>query len=111
MTLTGIPSTSTQVSEHVTFRIDCSEGKKFVLRIHTLSKSRNETLSELEWLAAIRRKGLIVPEGVMNREGELITEYCHKRLLKYYATLLKWVEGERLDKGALTEEHIRKNGK
>ena len=99
-----------QVSEHVTFRIDCNEGQKFLLRIHTLSKSRNETVSELVWLAALRRKGLIVPEGVCNREGELVTNTATSGNQQYYATLLKWVEGERLDKGALTEEHIRKIG-
>ena len=46
----------------------------------------------------------------MNREGELVTNTAISGNQQYYATLLRWVEGERLDKKALTEEHIRKMG-
>ncbi|QGQ99188.1 aminoglycoside phosphotransferase [Paenibacillus psychroresistens] len=99
-----------QVSEHVTFRIESGEGEKFLLRIHPESKSQEETLSELEWLVALRRKGLVVPEAVLNREGVFVTDTATSGGHRYYATLLKWVEGERLDKKALTEMSIRKMG-
>ncbi|NGZ76553.1 hypothetical protein [Saccharibacillus alkalitolerans] len=37
-----------QLSEHGTFRIECDEGDKFLLRIHSGNKPRESTLSELE---------------------------------------------------------------
>lgn len=99
-----------QVSEHVTFRIENGEEEKFLLRIHQVSKSREETISELEWLATLRRKGLVVPEAVLNREGAFVTNTATSGGQRYYATMLRWIEGERLDKKALTEESIRKMG-
>jgi Ser/Thr protein kinase RdoA (MazF antagonist) len=99
-----------QLSEHVTFRIECGEGEKLLLRIHPKSKSREETVSELEWLATLRYKGLVVPEAVLNREGAFVTDTSPSGGQRYYATLLRWVEGERMDKRALTVESIRKMG-
>ncbi|CAM3428196.1 phosphotransferase [Paenibacillus lupini] len=99
-----------QVSEHVTFRIDCGEGDKYLLRIHSGNKSAEATLSELEWLNHLGRKEIIVPNGVMNREISLITTLPDEDGQTYYATLLRWVEGERLDKWSLTDEHIQQMG-
>ncbi|MCQ6563770.1 phosphotransferase enzyme family protein [Paenibacillus mendelii] len=97
-----------QISEHVTFRI-AAEGEQFLLRIHPAGKPREETISELEWLAALRGKGLIVPEGVPNRDGFLVTDAA-TRVGPSYTTLLRWVEGEILDREALTEEAFRRIG-
>ncbi|WP_127531572.1 phosphotransferase enzyme family protein [Paenibacillus kobensis] len=99
-----------QVSEHVTFRIQCGEGDSFLLRIHPGNKAHSEVSSELEWLAHLRGKGLIVPEGVRNQSGEFITVTTmtdDADAGPYYATLMRWIEGERLTKWALTEDHIR----
>ncbi|MBT2763354.1 phosphotransferase [Paenibacillus sp. ISL-20] len=100
-----------QVSEHVTFRIQSSEGESYLLRIHTRNKSYAEVISELEWLAHLRSKGLIVPDGVLNRNGEFITVATTDGNAEYYATLMRWIEGDRLDKKVLTEDNIRAMGK
>lgn len=55
-------------------------------------------ISELEWLAHLRSKGLIVPDGVLNRNGEFITVATTDGNAEYYATLMRWIEGDRLDK-------------
>lgn len=99
-----------QVSEHVTFRIESSDGEKFLLRIHSVSKSREETVSELEWLATLRYKGIVVSEAVLNQRGAVVTDIATSDGQLYYVTLLKWIEGEHLDKRALTVESIRKMG-
>lgn len=99
-----------QVSEHVTFRIDCGESDQYLLRIHSGNKSVETILSELEWLNHLRRKEIIVPNGVMNREDSLITIIPGVDGQIYYATMLRWVEGERLDKWTLTDEHIQQMG-
>ncbi|MDQ6421648.1 phosphotransferase [Paenibacillus sp. LHD-117] len=99
-----------QVSEHVTFRVETDEGVQFLLRIHPASKPREETISELQWLSAMKSKGLILPEAVPNREGAFVTDATTSTGQRFYSTLLRWIEGERLEKGALTEEAIRKMG-
>ncbi|MFD2610822.1 phosphotransferase enzyme family protein [Paenibacillus gansuensis] len=99
-----------QISEHVTFRIENGEEEKFLLRIHQIDKTSEEIISELEWLATLKRKGLDVPEAIVNREGALVTHTATTDGHRYYVTLLRWIEGERLDKKVLTEEKIRKMG-
>ncbi|MDQ0061379.1 phosphotransferase enzyme family protein [Paenibacillus harenae] len=99
-----------QVSEHVTFRIVTDEGEQFLLRIHPPGKPREETISELEWLSEMKSKGLILPAAVPNRQGAFVTDAATSDGLRFYSTLLRWIEGERLEKGALTEEAIRKMG-
>lgn len=99
-----------QVSEHVTFRIESSEGEKFLLRIHPMSKSCEEIESELEWLASLRYKGFVVPEAMLNRVGAYVTDTATSGGQRYYATMLRWIEGERLDKRALTAESVQKMG-
>ncbi|QYR20216.1 phosphotransferase [Paenibacillus sp. sptzw28] len=99
-----------QLSEHVTFRIVAGEGEQFLLRIHPAGKPPEETNSELEWLSAMKRKGLILPEALPNREGAFVTETSTSCGKMFYATFLRWIEGERLDRGGLTEEAIRKMG-
>lgn len=99
-----------QASEHVTFRIVANEGEQFLLRIHPQSKPREETVSELEWLSALRSKGLTLPEAVSNREGAFVTNAVTSGGQRFYSTLLRWIEGERLEKEALTDELTRKMG-
>ncbi|MFB9328966.1 phosphotransferase enzyme family protein [Paenibacillus aurantiacus] len=96
-----------QVSEHVTFRIEANEGQSYLLRIHPDNKPRQEIASELEWLTALSTKGLVVPETVVNDDGETITDCEAGGGQRYFATVLTWIEGERPERGALTEEGIR----
>lgn len=100
-----------QVSEHVTFRVHSSRGESYLLRIDASNKSDAEVSSELEWLAHLNSKGLVVPDGVRNRKGEFITAATTDEKAQYYATLMRWIEGDRLHKKALTEDHIQAMGK
>lgn len=99
-----------QISEHATFRVDFGDGEKLLLRIHPATKTRSETASELEWLAYLRHKELIVPVAISNHEGEFITNAESREGLRYYATLLKWVEGDTIHKGMLTTENVHRLG-
>lgn len=99
-----------QVSEHVTFRIVTDAGEQYLLRVHSGSKPREEIASELEWMGALKHKGLILPEAVPNREGALITNAAAGDGQSFHTTLLKWIEGERLERGTFTEDTIRKMG-
>lgn len=99
-----------QVSEHVTFRIVSDGGEQFLLRIHPDNKQREGTVSEIEWLFALKSKGLILPVAVTNREGTFITETSLSDGQRFYSSLMRWVEGNHVDKSELTEEAIRKTG-
>ncbi|WP_454191290.1 phosphotransferase enzyme family protein [Paenibacillus sp. Marseille-Q7038] len=99
-----------QISEHVTFRIVSDMDGSFLLRIHSKDKDQREISSELEWTTAMKRKGITLPVGVRNREGSFVTTTYSDDGKPYHATLLTWVEGERLEKGEHTEESIQKLG-
>ncbi|WP_160031589.1 phosphotransferase enzyme family protein [Paenibacillus sp. An7] len=99
-----------QISEHVTFRIVSDMDGSFLLRIHSADKKEREISSELEWTSAMKSKGITLPVAVRNREGSLVTTAYSDDGKLYHATLLTWVEGERLEKGAHTEETIYKMG-
>ncbi|MEK3768195.1 phosphotransferase [Paenibacillus sp. FSL R5-0887] len=99
-----------QVSEHVTFRIVNDVGEQFLLRIHPDNKQREGTISEIEWLFALKSKGLLLPEAVINREGTFITEASVCDGQRFYSSLMRWVEGKHVDKSELTEQGIRKIG-
>ncbi|MFC4099094.1 phosphotransferase enzyme family protein [Paenibacillus xanthanilyticus] len=99
-----------QVSEHVTFRIEVGEKESYLLRIHPGSKPRPEIASELEWLAALKRKGLMIPEAVANRDGAFLTDASTHGGQQLTATVLTWIEGEQGGRGALTEEAARAMG-
>jgi Ser/Thr protein kinase RdoA (MazF antagonist) len=99
-----------QVSEHVTFRIVSDGGEQLLLRLHPDNKPRKGTLSEIEWLFALKGKGLILPEAVTNLEGGYITETSANDGQRFYSSLMRWVEGKHVDKRELTEEAIYKMG-
>jgi len=99
-----------QISEHATFRVAINEGKQYLLHIHPENKPREETISTFEWMIFLKSKGIIVPEVASNREGALITDTPVSGGQRYYSTMLNWTEGERLEKGALTEASIHKMG-
>ncbi|WP_199618341.1 hypothetical protein [Paenibacillus alkalitolerans] len=56
--------------------------------------------SELEWLSAMKSMGLILPEAVSNQEGVFVTDAATSGGQRFYSSLLRWIEGERLEKGA-----------
>src|SRR5579884_4139845 len=66
---------------NTTFRIDTypqsedTHGKRYVIRIHRPGAQNAQVIqSELLWLQALRRDtGLVVPEPVPTRTGELVT--------------------------------------
>jgi Ser/Thr protein kinase RdoA (MazF antagonist) len=100
-----------QISDHITYKVEASAGERYLLRVHSESRSPNAILSELEWLKALNQTGqLIVPEGVANRSGSYITDVGKQKGLHGWVTLMRWVEGEHLS-GELTEGHVSNIGK
>ncbi len=99
-----------QLSEHITYRIESETGEQFLLRIHPASKRYEEVISELEWLSALESASLDVPAGVPNRHGALVTTTTLNDGPGMYGSLLRWVEGEGKEKGALSAEVIRNMG-
>ncbi|MBO9610116.1 MAG: phosphotransferase [Paenibacillaceae bacterium] len=100
-----------QISEHATFRVTTNEGKQYLLRIHPENKPRDETISAFEWMVFLKSKGVIVPQVVSNREGVFITDTPVSGGQRYYSTMLNWIEGERLEKGALRKRQSIKWGR
>ncbi|GBF76805.1 hypothetical protein PA598K_05297 [Paenibacillus sp. 598K] len=93
-----------QLSDTITYKIECDTAPHYLLRIHSDRLSREEIRSELLWLQSLNAsQELNVPEGIVNREGldilEIETEAGYK---SPYVTMMRWVEGEHVQ-GELTD--------
>ena len=59
-----------QLSDTVTYKIECDTSPHYLLRIHSDRLSREEIRSELLWLQSLNRsQELNVPEGIVSRDG------------------------------------------
>jgi Ser/Thr protein kinase RdoA (MazF antagonist) len=84
------------LSENVTFRLDCADGTSFALRIHRDGyHSREAIASELAWAMELRNNGLaITPAPVAGRNGELIQQASHASMQHpRHIVLFRWEEG------------------
>lgn len=93
---------------NTTFRVDGTDGRRYVLRVQRPDGPTERMVrSEMEWLAALRADtGLVVPEPVPTRDGDLLTTAGDPPLP---CVLYRWVEGRFLDRG-LTPAHLRRVG-
>jgi Ser/Thr protein kinase RdoA (MazF antagonist) len=105
-------------SENTTFRIDTADGGRYVMRIDKPSASAtyprrtvDRVRSEMQWLAAIRRDtGLVVPEPVATREGDLLVSAEIEGVPgARTCALFRWVEGRFLYDG-LRATHLERVG-
>ena len=70
----GARATLINVSENHSYRIDRSDGARFILRLHRPGYQTAASIrSELEWIAALRHDtALPVPRPLPGRDGELL---------------------------------------
>ncbi|BBH24269.1 hypothetical protein Back11_56140 [Paenibacillus baekrokdamisoli] len=85
-----------QLSETITYKIETSTAKSYLLRIHSDRLSKEEIRSELTFLQALNKSvDLTVPEGLVSCDGsyvlEIATEEGYRRP---YVTMMRWIEGE-----------------
>jgi Ser/Thr protein kinase RdoA (MazF antagonist) len=85
------------LSENATYRIeDTATGRKWALRVHREGyHSRNAIASELAWLTALRRDGVVTtPVPVPGQNGELIQIAGHHAMPRpRNVVLFEWEEG------------------
>ncbi|NGZ76554.1 phosphotransferase enzyme family protein [Saccharibacillus alkalitolerans] len=61
-------------------------------------------------MSALKSKNVALSEPAANRTGVFITDAASNGKQHFYATLLKWTEGDFLGRGEHTEESLRKMG-
>ncbi len=110
------PTTATgllNISENATFRFDEPEsGRRLVLRLHRIGyHGRDEILSELAWMAALRAEALVpIPSPIPGRDGELVHRLPSPAgYPDRYAVAFEFVEGAE-PSGDLTEWFRRLGG-
>jgi Ser/Thr protein kinase RdoA (MazF antagonist) len=85
------------LSENATYRVDGDNGRpRHALRIHRDGyHSRAAILSELRWLTALRRDGVVTtPVPIAGLDGDLVQEVPHPRLsASRRVVLFAWEEG------------------
>jgi Ser/Thr protein kinase RdoA (MazF antagonist) len=107
----GTPSAPVLInlSENATYRIDdAASGRRWALRVHREGyHSRNAIASELGWLTALRREGVVTtPVPVPGNDGALIQSAGHPAMPRpRNVVLFEWESGvEPSEKDHLTEK-------
>lgn len=100
-------------NENITFKVtNKPDNRSYLLRIHKpisggfsgLQHTRNGLQSEMVFLREIDQKNsLKVQKPIVNRDGELVTEYISDQFGPTFATLLEWLDGSTLTQN---EENI-----
>ena len=101
------------VSENATFLVECGEGPRRVLRIHREGyHSRAGIASELAWLTALHEEGgVITPQAIAGRDGELIQEGIVPGLQRpRHMVLFDFIEGVEPDESRDLVEPFRRLG-
>jgi Ser/Thr protein kinase RdoA (MazF antagonist) len=85
------------LSENATYCIDgAADGRRYALRIHRDGyHSREAVASELAWIVALRRSGVVVaPNPIRGENGEFIQLMAHARMARpRNMVLFDWEEG------------------
>ncbi|MCU5772064.1 phosphotransferase [Erwiniaceae bacterium BAC15a-03b] len=81
-------------SENATFLL-VANGQRYALRLHRGDYHQKADIeSELHWLNALRDTGVVVPQAVLNRQGEAVQTLTLPDGGERYVVLFHWIEGE-----------------
>lgn len=107
-------------SDNVTFKVEGSDAKDYLLRIHipvthamgTHGADYDAVNSELLWLEALSQDtDLVLPNPVRNRDGELVTPLPVENTIDpVNCTLLHWLEGQPYHRDLESEETAHQIG-
>ncbi len=72
------------LSENATYKVASTDGRRWALRVHRDGyHSKAAIASELAWLMDLRASGVVTtPAPVKGRDGEIIQQHSHKRMLR-----------------------------
>jgi Ser/Thr protein kinase RdoA (MazF antagonist) len=87
------------ISENATFLLeDQKAGQKFVVRVHRPDyHTENEILSELAWIEALRRDGVVAtPRPIAARDGSLLQSFSDGKTRRY-AVAFDFMSGKEPD--------------
>lgn len=84
--------------ENAVFRVRTADQRQYALRIHRHGYHSDAALrSELEWMAALDRAGVSVPEVIPTREGALFARVSSEGVPgERQVDLFSWVDGHQL---------------
>lgn len=83
-------------SENMTYRVDCSNGEKLILRVHREGyQSYENIMSEIAWMKALREDvGIPTPQPLPGIDGRLIQRVSAPQIGPRHCVLFKWIDGE-----------------
>ena len=97
--LQGSESSILKQRENIVCKIVSSSEKKYVMRIHRADYHTDDELrSELQWMQALDKDGIEVPQIVPTSDGRLfILQDLGDRGVSRQVDLFEWLEGSALD--------------
>ncbi len=84
--------------ENAVFTVSDSEGRRFALRVHRPDYHSDAALaSELEWMCALARAGMRIPEAIPAKDGRLFVRLDHDQIPhERQVDVLTWLDGEQI---------------
>lgn len=80
--------------ENAVFKVRLGDGGKAALRLHRPGyHERAALLSELQWMADLRSRGLAVPRPLATPDGRLLVELEAAASVTRYGDLIGWMDG------------------
>jgi Ser/Thr protein kinase RdoA (MazF antagonist) len=92
---------------NTTFRIDATDGERYVLRIHpSRQRTPEEISSEMTWLAFLNQEGFVAPHPVATRANDLLTMASAEGVPEPRpCVLFRWLDGRFID-DKLKSKHL-----
>jgi len=83
-------------SENMTYRIDCANGEKLILRVHREGyQSYENIMSEIAWMKALQEDaGILTPQARSGIDGKLIQRVSAPQIGSRNCVLINWIDGE-----------------
>lgn len=100
-----------QLSDTITYKIETTANKSYLLRIHSDRLSKEEILSELTWLQALNTSDVLtVPQGLASSAGPYVLEIkTDEEYRSPYVTIMQWVDGDHASE-IITDSHAYNMG-
>jgi Ser/Thr protein kinase RdoA (MazF antagonist) len=97
------------VSENATYRLDSSDGRRLVLRVHRTGYHTREAIhSELAWVRSLREEGIVsTPPVMLTPDGRDIIAVSHPGGEQRFVVAFEWMEGVHPPEDRLVDDFAR----
>jgi len=97
------------VSENATYRLDSSDGRRIVLRVHRTGYHSQEAIhSELTWVRSLRDEGIVsTARVVLTPDGREVVAVTHPGGEQRFVVAFEWMNGVHPPEDRLVDDFVQ----